>query len=218
MRNSTMPSEVASVHVIDDDEAVRHSLAFLLGTAKIDVKTYDSAKAFLETAAKVKTGCIITDVRMPEVSGIDLLRRLKELKIDLPVIVITGHGDVPLAVEAMKIGAAEFLEKPFDDEVMLAAVRSALNRQAAVSKRQAERADIDNRLAALSNRERDVLEGLVTGLANKQIAFNLGISPRTVEIYRANLMTKMQASSLSDLVRMALIAGILASEAKLDAP
>jgi two-component system response regulator FixJ len=180
------------------------------------VKTYDSAKAFLETAAKVKTGCIITDVRMPEVSGIDLLRRLKELKIDLPVIVITGHGDVPLAVEAMKIGAAEFLEKPFDDEVMLAAVRSALNRQAAVSKRQAERADIDNRLAALSNRERDVLEGLVTGLANKQIAFNLGISPRTVEIYRANLMTKMQASSLSDLVRMALIAGILASEAKLD--
>jgi two-component system response regulator FixJ len=211
-----MPSEVASVHVIDDDEAVRHSLAFLLGTAKIDVKTYDSAKAFLETAAKVKTGCIITDVRMPEVSGIDLLRRLKELKIDLPVIVITGHGDVPLAVEAMKIGAAEFLEKPFDDEVMLAAVRSALNRQAAVRKRQAERADIDNRLAALSNRERDVLEGLVSGLANKQIAFNLGISPRTVEIYRANLMTKMQASSLSDLVRMALIAGILASEAKLD--
>jgi two-component system response regulator FixJ len=213
-----MPSDVASVHVIDDDEAVRHSLAFLLGTAKIDVKTYDSARAFLDVAAKVKTGCIITDVRMPEVSGIDLLRRLKELKIDLPVIVITGHGDVPLAVEAMKIGAAEFLEKPFDDEVMLAAVRSALNRQAALSKRHAERADIDNRLAALSNRERDVLEGLVTGLANKQIAFNLGISPRTVEIYRANLMTKMQASSLSDLVRMALIAGILASEAKLDAP
>jgi two-component system response regulator FixJ len=212
-----MPSDVTSVHVIDDDEAVRHSLAFLLGTAKIDVKTYDSAKAFLEAAENVKSGCIITDVRMPEVSGIDLLRRLKDLKIDLPVIVITGHGDVPLAVEAMKIGAAEFLEKPFDDEVMLAAVRSALNRQAAISKRQAERADIDNRLAALSNRERDVLEGLVTGLANKQIAFNLGISPRTVEIYRANLMAKMQASSLSDLVRMALIAEILASEADRDA-
>jgi two-component system response regulator FixJ len=209
-----MPSDVTSVHVIDDDEAVRHSLAFLLGTAKIDVKTYDSAKAFLEAAENIKSGCIITDVRMPEVSGIDLLRRLKDLKIDLPVIVITGHGDVPLAVEAMKIGAAEFLEKPFDDEVMLAAVRSALNRQAAISKRQAERADIDNRLAALSNRERDVLEGLVTGLANKQIAFNLGISPRTVEIYRANLMAKMQASSLSDLVRMALIAEILASEAE----
>jgi two-component system response regulator FixJ len=154
---------------------------------------------------------------MPEISGIDLLRRLKELKISVPVIVVTGHGDVPLAVEAMKIGAAEFLEKPFDDEVLLNAVRSALNKQNTDSKRQAERADIDSRLAALSNRERDVLQGLVSGLANKQIAFNLGISPRTVEIYRANLMTKMQASSLSDLVRMALVAGILDSQSDPDA-
>jgi two-component system, LuxR family, response regulator FixJ len=207
-----MPSEIPTVHVIDDDEAARHSLAFLLGTAKIDVKTYDSATAFLAVAANVKSGCIITDVRMPEISGIDLLRRLKELKIGVPVIVVTGHGDVPLAVEAMKIGAAEFLEKPFDDEVLLNAVRAALNKQDTDSKRQAERADIDSRLAALSNRERDVLHGLVSGLANKQIAFNLGISPRTVEIYRANLMTKMEASSLSDLVRMALVAGILGSE------
>jgi two-component system, LuxR family, response regulator FixJ len=204
-----MPSEIPTVHVIDDDEAARHSLAFLLGTAKINVKTYDSAAAFLEVAADVRSGCIITDVRMPEISGIDLLQRLKELKIGIPVIVITGHGDVPLAVEAMKIGAADFLEKPFDDEVLLSSVRSALNRQNMDTKRQAERADIDNRLATLSNRERDVLQGLVTGLANKQIAFDLGISPRTVEIYRANLMTKMQASSLSDLVRMALVAGIL---------
>lgn len=207
-----MPSEIPTVHVIEDDEAARHSLAFLLGTAKIDVKTYDSATAFLTVASNVKSGCIITDVRMPEISGIDLLRRLKELKIDVPVIVVTGHGDVPLAVEAMKIGAAEFLEKPFDDEVLLNAVRSALNKQNTDSKRQAERTDIDSRLAALSNRERDVLQGLVSGLANKQIAFNLGISPRTVEIYRANLMTKMEASSLSDLVRMALVAGILGSE------
>lgn len=212
-----MPSEIPTVHVIDDDEAARHSLAFLLGTAKIDVKTYDSATAFLAVAANVKSGCIITDVRMPEINGIDLLRRLKELKIGVPVIVVTGHGDVPLAVEAMKIGAAEFLEKPFDDEVLLNAVRSALNKQNTDSKRQAERADIDSRLAALSNRERDVLQGLVSGLANKQIAFNLGISPRTVEIYRANLMTKMQASSLSDLVRMALVAGILGSESNPDA-
>jgi two-component system response regulator FixJ len=207
-----MPSEMPIVHVIDDDDAVRHSLAFLLGTAKIEVKTYESAAAFLTIATNVKSGCIITDVRMPEISGIDLLRRLKELKVGVPVIVVTGHGDVPLAVEAMKIGAAEFLEKPFDDEVLLNAVRSALSRQNADSKREAERADIDSRLAALSNRERDVLQGLVSGLANKQIAFNLGISPRTVEIYRANLMTKMQASSLSDLVRMALVAGILESE------
>ena len=207
-----MPSEMPIVHVIDDDDAVRHSLAFLLGTAKIEVKTYDSATAFLAIATNVKSGCIITDVRMPEISGIDLLRRLKELKIGVPVIVVTGHGDVPLAVEAMKIGAAEFLEKPFDDEVLLNAVRSALSKQNTDSKREAERAEIDSRLAALSNRERDVLQGLVSGLANKQIAFNLGISPRTVEIYRANLMTKMQASSLSDLVRMALVAGILDSE------
>src|SRR5215510_5433121 len=217
MRNSRMPAEASIVHVIDDDEAARDSLAFLLGTAKIDVRTYDSATAFLAVAANVKSGCIITDVRMPEISGIDLLRRLKELKIGVPVIVVTGHGDVPLAVEAMKIGAAEFLEKPFDDEVLLNAVRSALNKQNTDSKRQAERADIDSRLAALSNRERDVLQGLVSGLANKQIAFNLGISPRTVEIYRANLMTKMQASSLSDLVRMALVAGILGSQSEPDA-
>jgi two-component system response regulator FixJ len=189
----------------------------LLGAAKINVKTYDSAAAFLKTAANIRSGCIITDVRMPEISGIDLLRRLKELKIAVPVIVITGHGDVPLAVEAMKIGASDFFEKPYQDEVLLTAVRSAINRQNSASKRQAERAGIEGRLAALSNRERDVLQGLVTGLANKQIAFNLGISPRTVEIYRSNLMTKMQASSLSDLVRMALIAGILASEADRDA-
>jgi two-component system, LuxR family, response regulator FixJ len=212
-----MPAEASIVHVIDDDEAARDSLAFMLGTAKIDVKTYESATAFLAVASNVKSGCIITDVRMPEISGIDLLRRLKELNIGVPVIVVTGHGDVPLAVEAMKIGAAEFLEKPFDDEVLLNAVRSALNKQNTDSKRQAERADIDSRLAALSNRERDVLQGLVSGLANKQIAFNLGISPRTVEIYRANLMTKMQASSLSDLVRMALVAGILGSQSDANA-
>jgi two-component system, LuxR family, response regulator FixJ len=212
-----MPVEASIVHVIDDDDAARDSLAFMLGTAKIDVKTYESATAFLAVASNVKSGCIITDVRMPDISGIDLLRRLKELAIDVPVIVVTGHGDVPLAVEAMKIGAAEFLEKPFDDEVLLNAVRSALNRQNTDSKRQAERADIDARLAALSSRERDVLQGLVSGLANKQIAFNLGISPRTVEIYRANLMTKMRASSLSDLVRMALVAGILGSQSDPDA-
>src|SRR5262245_11095400 len=197
------------VHVIDDDEAMRQSLAFLLGTAGLAVQTHESAVAFLKVAAEVKGGCIITDVRMPELSGIDLLRRLKERGLGTPVIVITGHGDVPLAVEAMKIGAIDFLEKPFDDEVLLTSVRSALTRSGQDAKRSAERADIEARLATLSNRERDVLEGLVAGLANKQIAFDHGISPRTVEVYRANLMTKMQAATLSDLVRMALIAGIL---------
>ena len=207
-----MPSEKAVVHVIDDDEAIRQSLAFLLQAAKIEVKTYPSAMAFLDALPDTVSSCIITDVRMPGLSGVDLLRRLKELKIGVPVIVITGHGDVPLAVEAMKIGASDFLEKPFDDEVLLASVRSALRQQDGETKRHTGRVEIEGRLAALSKRERDVLGGLVAGRANKQIAFDLGISPRTVEIYRANLMNKMQAGSLSDLVRMALIVGIVETE------
>jgi two-component system, LuxR family, response regulator FixJ len=206
-----MPSESDVVHVIDDDEASRQSLAFLLESAQIGVRTYASATMFLDLVTGMSAGCIVTDVRMPGMSGIDLLRRLKELGIEVPVIVITGHGDVPLAVEAMKIGAADFLEKPFDDEVLLASVRSALRQSDGEKKRHSERSEIDTRLAALSNRERDVLTGLVAGRANKQIAYDLGISPRTVEIYRANLMNKMHAGSLSELVRMALVAGMLES-------
>jgi two-component system, LuxR family, response regulator FixJ len=136
------------------------------------------------------------------------LRRLKELKVGVPVIVITGHGDIALAVEAMKIGASDFFEKPFDDDLLLASVRAALRQQADQTKRGAERADIEHRILTLSPREKDVLAGLIDGRANKQIAFDLGISPRTVEIYRANLMNKMQAGSLSDLVRMALLAAM----------
>ena len=200
------------VHVIDDDDAVRESLEFLLRAAKIDVRTYDSATAFLNTVADGATGCIVTDVRMPGVSGVDLLRQLKARGSTMPVIVITGHGDIQLAVEAMKIGAADFLEKPFDDEVLLASVRSALGRLEKGAQREAERADLNNRLAALSTREREVLEGLVAGKANKIIAFDLGISPRTVEIYRAHVMTKMNAGSLSELVRMALLAGVLSTD------
>jgi len=202
------------VYVIDDDDAVRHSLEFLLKTAGIKVRGFESAKAFLEMLPRIKTGCIITDVRMPEITGIDLLRRVKESGLDIPVIVITGHGEISLAVEAMKIGAVDFLEKPFDDDLLLASVRSTLNKEAGTAKHKAEVADIHDKLAALSNRERQVLEGLVVGKANKVIAFDLGISPRTVEIYRANLMTKMAANSLSDLVRMAMTAGILTGPGK----
>jgi two-component system response regulator FixJ len=208
-----MPSKEL-VHVIDDDDAVRQSLEFLLRSARIDVQTYDSAVAFLKALPGLPFGCIITDVRMPELSGIDLLRRLRELQVAMPVIVITGHGDVPLAVEAMKVGAVDFLEKPFDDEVLLLAVRSALGNFEKESQRDAERTEIQDRLAGLSNREREVLEGLIAGQPNKTIAYDLGISPRTVEIYRANVMTKMKASSLSELVRMALVAGMLGSGAK----
>lgn len=208
-----MPSE-AVVHVVDDDEAMRHSLAFLLGSARFAVRTYESAVAFLDALGEAPTGCVITDMRMPDISGIELLRRLRQLGVALPVIVITGHGDVPLAVEAMKLGAFEFLEKPFDDEVLLTAVRSALNRIERDARREAEQAEIKERLDGLSTRERQVLAGLVAGRPNKIIAFDLGISPRTVEIYRANVMTKMRATSLSDLVRMALLAGVLTDAAQ----
>jgi two-component system, LuxR family, response regulator FixJ len=202
------------VHVIDDDDAVRESLSFLLRTARMEVRTYESAAAFLSGLANVRSGCIITDVRMPEISGVDLLRRLKELGVGIPVIVITGHGDVQLAVEAMKIGAVDFIEKPFDDELLLTAVKSALNRSGKDARQQAERAGLHDKLSVLSTREREVLEGLVAGKPNKIIAFDLGISPRTVEIYRAHVMTKMDAGSLSELVRMALIAGLLKSGAE----
>jgi two-component system response regulator FixJ len=205
---STMQPD-AIIYVIDDDEAVRQSLEFLLKTAGLTVRGFDNAKAFIEVLPQIRSGCIITDVRMPGITGIDLLRKIKELGIEVPVIVITGHGDISLAVEAMKIGAVDFLEKPFDDDTLLASVRGSLSRSADRVQRNAELSQINDRLAALSNRERQVLDGLVAGKANKAIAFDLGISPRTVEIYRANLMTKMAANSLSDLVRMAMMAGIL---------
>ena len=194
------------VHVIDDDADARESLAFLLGTADIEVHTYKSATAFLEALSRVQAGCIVTDVRMPGIDGMALLRQLKDQGSPLPVIVMTGHGDVPLAVEAMKLGAIDFLEKPFDDNALLAAVRAALSENLAHSERESRRADILERMATLSPRERQVLDGLVVGHPNKTIAFDLGISARTVEVYRANVMTKMNAGSLSELVRMALLA------------
>jgi two-component system response regulator FixJ len=202
----------AVVHVIDDDEAVRQSLEFLLRTAGVTARTYESASAFLSALPTIETGCVITDVRMPGISGIELLRRLGELQVKLPVIVITGHGDIPLAVEAMKNGAADFLEKPFEDEHLIGSVRSALDRSQQNAARDARRAEVEARLATLTNREREVLEGLVAGKPNKIIAFDLAISPRTVEIYRANVMTKMAAASLSELVRMALVSGVMKRE------
>ena len=204
-----MPSDTDIVHVVDDDEAMRDSMAFLLRAENFQVQTYADAADFLAALPQIKVGCVVTDVRMPGMSGIELLQRLRELKVSLPVIVVSGHGDVPLAVEAMKTGALDFIEKPFDDDVFLRAVRLALSAQAVDSQRQAQKATVNSRLESLSNREREVLEGLVAGHPNKTIAYDLGISPRTVEIYRANVMEKMQARSLSDLVRMALVGGLL---------
>jgi two-component system, LuxR family, response regulator FixJ len=202
-------STSAVVHVIDDDEAVRHSLAFVLATAGLAVRVYESGSAFLAALDNLQPGCIVSDVRMPGIDGLQLLRKLRDLGVDLPVIIITGHADVPLAVEAMKAGAADFIEKPFDDEVLLRAIRAALESYAAASDRDAERVEIRAKLDHLSPREREVLDGLLAGYPNKTIAYDLKLSPRTVEVHRANIMAKMGATSLSSLVRMALMAKVL---------
>ncbi len=199
----------ALVHLIDDDEGVRQSLAFSLATAGLAVRIYESGTAFLDALATLQPGCIVSDVRMPGIDGLELQRRLNELEVNLPVIIMTGHGDVSLAVEAMKAGAIDFIEKPFDDEVLLTAIRIALDRYNKTEHQKAELAEIQNKLCALSARERQVLDGLLAGLPNKTIAYDLNLSPRTVEVHRANVMTKMGASSLSNLIRMAIVANVL---------
>jgi two-component system, LuxR family, response regulator FixJ len=194
------------IHVVDDEEVVRNSLAFLLTKAGFTVRIHESATAFLSVAPTIRNGCLITDLRMPDLSGVQLLQRLRELPAKIPSIVITGHGDVPMAVEAMKAGAIDFIEKPFENTVLFEAIRRA----AAELTRQTTRHDvaaINQRLALLSDREREVLAGVVAGLPNKTIGYDLNISPRTVEIHRGNVMEKMEAKNLPDLVRMALAAG-----------
>lgn len=195
------------VHLIDDDEAVRVSLAFVLEMNDLPAKTYGSALEFLDVADDLRTGCVVTDVRMPEMSGLDLVRRLKERGNPLPVIVITGHGDVPLAVEAMRAGVIDFIEKPFEEDLLLGSIRRALDSRAERDAQDEERQRFEQVLATLSGREKDVLRGVIAGKMNKVIAFELGISPRTVEVYRANVMSKTHANGLSDLVRIALLAG-----------
>lgn len=194
------------VYVIDDDESARHSLEFLLDVAGIRVRSFASADAFLQSSPPLAGACVVTDVRMPGTGGVELAEKLKQRHVAVPVIVITGHADVPLAIQAMKAGAADFIEKPFDDGTMLTAIRKALAQKAGGEQLQAERNEVLGRIALLSAREREVVDGLVAGKANKTIAFDLDISPRTVEVYRANAMMKMQAKTLSDLVRMMTIA------------
>jgi two-component system, LuxR family, response regulator FixJ len=195
-----------AVFVVDDDEAMRDSLDFLLSSAGCAVRTFEAAERLLEALTDGNCGCVVSDVRMPGVDGLELLRRIKAARPSLPVVIITGHGDVPLAVEAMKLGAADFVEKPFDDERLIGVVQAAL----VGAPREADPSnEIGSRVATLSPRERQVLDGLVAGLSNKAIARSHDISPRTVEVYRANVMAKMQAASLSDLVRMAMRAGLL---------
>ena len=202
-----MTSDSPTIHVIDDDDAMRASLAFLLESAGLTCRTYASAPDFLTHCAQAEIGCVITDVRMPEMGGLQLVAELKARNFRLPVIVITGHGDVPLAVEAMKNGVVDFIEKPFDDELLLGAIQRAMTLAPPDAPRNEAAAGFAALLASLSPRETEVLRGVVDGKPNKVIAFELGISPRTVEVYRANVMTKTGAHSLSELVRMALVAG-----------
>jgi two-component system, LuxR family, response regulator FixJ len=202
-------SQNAKVYVIDDDPAMRDSLEFLLGSAGFSVRLFDSAQGFLDELANLDAGCVLTDVRMPGIDGMELLRKLNSGARKLPVIVMTGHGDVPLAVEAMKLGALDFLEKPFDDERLIGMIETALALNETGSKSEALSADMAARVASLTQRERQVMQGLVTGQSNKTIAREYDISPRTVEVYRANVMTKMQAGNLSELVRFAIRAGVI---------
>ncbi|MBX3523390.1 MAG: response regulator [Xanthobacteraceae bacterium] len=197
-----------TVYVIDDDDAARDSLQFLLETAGLHAQTYETATAFLKNLPSPGSGCVITDVRMPGMTGIELLKTLKARAFPLPVIVITGHGDIPLAVDAMREGAADFLEKPYNDDALLQSIDRAVASMKPAAENDDAKAAILRRIAELSGREAEVLTGLVAGKSNKVIAIELDISPRTVEIYRANVMSKMSADSLPALVRMAITAGL----------
>ena len=202
-----MPNN-AVVHLIDDDEDVRRAMSFLLGTAGLAVTVHESALQFLAQLADLQPGCIVTDVRMPGMDGLQLQRRLYEMGVSMPVIVMTGHADVPLAVQAMKAGAVDFIEKPFGDDVLIGAVRVALDSYEDGERSTVESAKIQAKVDALSARERQVLSGLLAGQPNKTIAYDLNLSARTVETHRANVMTKMGAKSLSELIRLSMLAKV----------
>ena len=197
------------VYVIDDDEAMRDSLNFLLESASFNVTLFESAQKFLDALPKLDFGCVVSDVRMPGLDGIELLKRMKADHNPFPIVIMTGHGDIPLAVEAMKLGAVDFLEKPFEDDRLIGMIETAIRQAAPAAKSDAITHDIAARIATLSPRERQVMDGLIAGLSNKLIARDYDISPRTIEVYRANVMTKMQAGNLSELVRFAIRAGIV---------
>lgn len=204
-------SQSGRVYVIDDDAAMRDSLDFLLGSAGLNVRLFDAAQIFLDELPTLAFGCVVTDIRMPGMDGMELLRQLNSSSSArrLPVIVMTGHGDIPLAVEAMKLGALDFLEKPFEDERLIGMIATALSQNESGAKGEAIATDLAARVTSLTERERQVMQGLVAGQSNKVIAREYNISPRTVEVYRANVMTKLQAGSLSELVRFAIRAGVI---------
>lgn len=196
------------IHIVDDEDAIRRSASFMLRTAGFAVETWPSGVEFLREARTAPIGCVLLDVRMPEMDGLAVQQALAEQGVAMPVIVLTGHGDVSIAVRAMKAGAVDFIEKPFEKAVLLSAIEAAFERLSSSETQGTRAADAAVLLAGLTGRERDVLEGLAQGLPNKTIAYDLGISPRTVEVHRANLMTKLAVRSLSDALRIAFAAGL----------
>ena len=201
-----MTSEERTVHLVDDDASVRRSVGFMLKTSGHRVETYESGAELLKNSAQLERGCILLDIRMPGMDGLEVQQALKDKGVGLPVIIMTGHGDVTLAVRAMKAGAVDFIEKPFARDALLASLEEGFRRLSRKEATQDRRMDAEVRLQALTPRERDVLDGLAQGLPNKTIAYDLGISPRTVEIHRANLMTKLGVRSLSEALRIAFAA------------
>ena len=203
-----MPNK-GKIYVIDDDEAMRDSLNFLLESADFNVTLFETAQNFLDVLPGLEFGCVVSDVRMPGIDGIELLKRMKAGQSTFPILIMTGHGDVPLAVEAMKLGAVDFLEKPFEDDRLIGMIEAAIRQAEPAARSEVVTQEIAARVATLSPRERQVMDGLIAGLSNKLIARDYDISPRTIEVYRANVMTKMQANSVSELVRLAMRAGLL---------
>ncbi|MCQ1852312.1 response regulator FixJ [Neorhizobium galegae] len=196
-----------TIHIVDDEEPVRKSLAFMLTMNGFAVRMHETASSFLQFAPSVRNGVLVTDLRMPDMTGVELIRKLTSSRAGIPSIVITGHGDVPMAVEAMKAGAIDFIEKPFGDTVIIEAIQRAAELLSDKTRDTDDLAEVQTRLESLSDRERQVLAAVVAGLPNKSIAYDLDISPRTVEVHRANVMSKMKAKSLPQLVRMAMAAG-----------
>lgn len=196
------------IHIVDDEDAIRRSAGFMLKTSGYAVATYASGVAFLREVRHVEAGCILLDVRMPEMDGLEVQQALLERGIAMPVIILTGHGDISIAVRAMKAGAVEFIEKPFEKATLLAAIAAGFDRLDGLGRRSEKALEAAVLIAGLTSREQDVLKGLADGLPNKTIAFDLGISPRTVEVHRANLMTKLGVRSLSDALRIAFAANL----------
>lgn len=207
MATSPQQPEPLSVFIVDDDAHVRDSLRFLLESFNFRVRTFESAKAFLSSDAIHQNGCLVVDIRMPDMDGFELQQELARRHISVPTIVVTGHGDVPLAVRAMKAGAIEFLEKPYDETALIESVRRGLREASTLAEESQAHQKAVERLTHLTDRERDVYDLLILGHPNKVIAFKLDISPRTVEIHRAHVMEKMQARNLAELIRMSIAAG-----------